>query len=149
MELETLRKELEKLDMSLEYIVLLRLSLSILIGKTKLEQHLAVYQPEREKKIYDSLKWFSDHTGVDSDLLASIYKQIMLQSVKIQENLEKYDIHSVKTDAKSAKRALNLARQNIGGFLTQMNLIENMLNYDNEQDDILGIISKLYEDLLS
>ena len=51
MELDIIRKELDKLGQSLDYIILLRLSLAILVGEVKEEQQLPIYQSAREEKI--------------------------------------------------------------------------------------------------
>lgn len=40
MELDAIRKKLDKLDQSLDYIILLRLSLAILVGEVKEEQRV-------------------------------------------------------------------------------------------------------------
>lgn len=50
MELDIIRKELDKLGQSLDYIILLRLSLAILAGEVKEEQQLPIYQSAREEK---------------------------------------------------------------------------------------------------
>ena len=44
MKLDIIRKELDKLGQSLDYIILLRLSLAILVGEVKEEQQLPIYQ---------------------------------------------------------------------------------------------------------
>ena len=58
MELDIIRKELDKLGQSLDYIILLRLSLAILVGEVKEERQLPIYQSGREEKIYKSQKSF-------------------------------------------------------------------------------------------
>ena len=58
MELDIIRKELDKLGQSLDYIILLRLSLAILVGEVKEERQLPIYQSGREEKIYNSQKSF-------------------------------------------------------------------------------------------
>ena len=42
MELDVIRKQLDQLDQSLDYIILLRLSLAILVGEVKEEKHLPI-----------------------------------------------------------------------------------------------------------
>lgn len=149
MDLETVRKELDKLDKSLQYHVLLRLSLSAIIGRIKAGQGLAIYQPEREKEIYDSLKLFSEHTGVSLDLLVDMYKELMSETVRIQENLEKYDYRFTKADTKYIKSSLDIARHKIDEFLQEMHRIENTLNAGKvKRNNFLGVLSQLYEDLL-
>ena len=75
MELDIIRKELDKLGQSLDYIILLRLSLAILVGEVKEEQQLPIYQSAREEKIYNSQKSFAEQTGADSESLVNIFRE--------------------------------------------------------------------------
>lgn len=98
MDLDIIRKELDKLGQSLDYIILLRLSLAILVGEIKEQQHLPVYQPAREEKIYDSQRSFAEQTGADSESLVNIFRELIASAIRVEKNMEHYRYEVRKSD---------------------------------------------------
>ena len=58
MELQKIREKLDKIDRSINYLIFLRTSAAVLVGETKKEQDLPIFQPKREKEIYQRQKVF-------------------------------------------------------------------------------------------
>ena len=85
MKLSEIREQLDKLDKCLDFIILLRTSLTILVGKVKSEQNLPIYYPDREQKIYDARESFSEKTGVNIEVLSRIYSLLISESVRIEK----------------------------------------------------------------
>lgn len=56
MDIDEIRKEIDRLDNELLRIFNERASLALAIGKIKKEQGIPVYDPEREKLIFDKVK---------------------------------------------------------------------------------------------
>lgn len=128
MELEHIRKQLDKLDQSLKYIILLRTSLAVSVGKVKAEKDLPVYQADREQAIYGALKDFCEQTGVNIKLLTGIYKDLIAESIRIEENLEQY-LHTTCCDhLEVIAPPLDRSMQSLNEFVTHMDSVTDCLN---------------------
>lgn len=131
MELDIIRTQLDTLDRSLKYLVLLRTSLATLVGKVKAEKGLPIYQADRERAIYDSLKDFCEHTGVSLDLLTRIYKDLIAESVRVEENLMQRPPVLSPECLEEAACSLDHSMQALRGFIAQMDSVTDYLNTQN------------------
>lgn len=149
MELEVIRKQLDKLDQCLDYIVMLRTPLAILVGKVKNEKNLPIYQPARETEIYNKQALFAESTGVNSDLLTHVYKLLIAEAIRIEKNLEVYDFDVDEQHIKILEENLNISEQILNDFIIQMESVKNILNSDGVKgDEFFNTVSKYYEDTL-
>lgn len=149
MELDTIRKQLDKLDQSLKYIVLLRTSLAILVGKVKAEKNLPVYQAGREQAIFDSIKDFCVQTGVNEDLLTQIYKDLIAESVRIEENLPQYLPQSGEAGMAEIEQTLEHSMEALKEFTTLMDTVTDCLKSQGiDGEECFKAISKYNENYL-
>ena len=128
MELSVIREELDRLDNCLDFIVLLRTSLAILVGEVKSEQKLPVCHPNREQKIYDARGLFSEKTGVSMGLLLHIYKTLISESIRIEENLDKYEDAVDNSNINLITEPLNKVYILLDDLIHQMDAIMKSLN---------------------
>lgn len=150
MELDEIRKELDKLDRSLDYIILLRLSLAILVGEVKEEQNMPIYQSAREEKIFRSQVLFSEQTGADSELLERIFKNLITATIQIEENKKRYQLDFSETDMKFIEDELYETNQVLIDFITHMDLVkEALLRKDINGEKLLASLSNFYRNILN
>ncbi len=150
MELDIIRKELDKLGQSLDYIILLRLSLAILVGKVKEEQQLPIYQSEREEKIYNSQKLFAERTGADSESLVNIFRELIASAICIETNMERYRFEVKEDDIKAIKQELNASNQILSDFISHMDSVKEILHENGiTGDKFLVSLSEYYKNLFN
>lgn len=87
MELQKIREKLDKIDRSINYLIFLRTSAAVLVGETKKEQELPIFQPKREKEIYQRQKVFAEERGINEQLLIQISKLLIEEAVDIEEKI--------------------------------------------------------------
>lgn len=87
MELQKIREKLDKIDRSINYLIFLRTSAAVLVGETKKEQDLPIFQPKREKEIYQRQKVFAEERGINEQLLIQISKLLIEEAVAIEEKI--------------------------------------------------------------
>ncbi len=87
MELQKIREKLDKIDRSINYLIFLRTSAAVLVGETKKEQDLPIFQPKREKEIYQRQKVFAEERGINEQLLIQISKLLIEETVVIEEKI--------------------------------------------------------------
>lgn len=87
MNLEQVRKELDKYDNIIKTMVVLRMSLIPLVADNKIKNNLPIYQGKREEQIYNNIQKFSEENGVDSNLIKEIYQLIIANAIKIEEQI--------------------------------------------------------------
>ena len=87
MELQKIREKLDKIDRSINYLIFLRTSAAVLVGETKKEQDLPIFQPKREKEIYQRQKVFAEERGINEQLLIQISKLLIEEAVDIEEKI--------------------------------------------------------------
>ena len=87
MELQKIREKLDKIDRSINYLIFLRTSAAVLVGETKKEQELPIFQPKREKEIYQRQKVFAEERGINEQLLIQISKLLIEEAVAIEEKI--------------------------------------------------------------
>lgn len=150
MKLDIIRKELDKLGQSLDYIILLRLSLAILVGEVKEEQQLSIYQSEREEKIYNSQKSFAEQTGADSESLVNIFRELIASAIRVETNMERYRFEVKEDDIKSIKQELNVSNQILSDFMSHMNSVKEILHENGlTGDKFLVSLSEYYKNLFN
>lgn len=146
MELDIIRKELDKLGQSLDYIILLRLSLAILVGEVKEEQQLPIYQSAREEKIYNSQKSFAEQTGADSESLVNIFRELIASAIRVETNMERYRFEVKENDIKAIKQELNASNQILSDFISHMDSVKEILHENGiTGDKFLVSLSEYYK----
>lgn len=150
MELDIIRKELDKLGQSLDYIILLRLSLAILVGEVKEEQQLPIYQSEREEKIYNLQTSFAEQTGADSESLVNIFRELIASAIRIEKNMEHYRLEVKEVDIKAIEQELNTSNQILSDFIIHMNSVKKILHENGiVGDKFLVSLSEYYKSLFN
>ena len=150
MELDIIRKELDKLGQSLDYIILLRLSLAILVGEVKETEQLPIYQSAREEKIYNSQKVFAEQTGADSESLVNIFKELIASAIRIEKNMEHYRHEVKEADVKAIKQELNTSNQILCDFIIHMDSVKEALHENGiVGDKFLVSLSEYYRNLFN
>lgn len=143
MELKQIRKELDKLDKSLDYIILFRLSLAVLVGEIKEKQHLPLYQPEREKEIYNFQKQFSEQTGADPELLGHVFQELIAAAMRIEKNAEHYCSESEEIDVNMVESELYASNQILSDFIAHMDSVKQKLHGNHlTGDKVLASLAK-------
>jgi len=87
MELDLVRKELNKYDNLIKEMVCLRMSLIPIVADIKIKNNMPLFQEKREDEIYKNIEIFSEKNGVDSILIKDIYKLIIANAIKMQESI--------------------------------------------------------------
>lgn len=150
MELDTIRKELDQLGQSLDYMILLRLSLAILVGEVKEEQQLPIYQSAREEKIYNSQKLFAEQTGADSESLVKIFGELIASAIRVEKDMDRYRLEVKEADLNAIKQELSTSNQLIREFVTHMDAVKERLHENGIAGDrFLVLLSEYYKDSLN
>ena len=150
MELDIIRKELDKLGQSLDYIILLRLSLAILVGEVKEEQQLPIYQSAREEKIFNSQTSFAEQTGADSESLVNIFRELIASAIRVGTNMEHYRFEVKEADIKAIKQELNASNQILSDFISHMDSVKEILHENGiTGDKFLVLLSEYYKNLFN
>lgn len=111
--LEELRERINLLDGALLNLILQRMALLPLVAEVKKRDSLPVFQPDREKLIFQSLKKFSEENGVSYEVLKTIYESIIGYSKEIedycvtQRDPNYYDIFEAENDNKELTELYN------------------------------------------
>ena len=150
MELDIIRKELDKLGQSLDYIILLRLSLAILVGEVKEERQLPIYQSAREEKNYNFQKSFAEQTGADSESLVNIFRELIASAIRIEKNMDHYRIEVEEADIKAVKQELNTSNQILSDFIIHMDSVKEILLKNGiAGDKFLVSLSEYYKSMFN
>ncbi len=120
MNLEQVRRELDKYDNIIKTMVVLRMSLIPLVADNKIKNNLPIYQGKREEQIYNNIQTFSEENGVNSNLLKEIYQLMIANAIKIEEQMVYDDSSTILNKGKDLKQ------------------IEKIKNKFNELDSILA-----------
>lgn len=87
MELDSVRKELNKYDNIIKNMICLRMALIPIVADIKIKNNLPLFQGKREEEIYNKLDEFAKKNGVDNNLLRDIYKLIISNALSIEEDI--------------------------------------------------------------
>lgn len=128
MELDTIRTELDKLGQSLDYIILLRMSLAILVGEVKEEKKLPIYQSAREEKIYNAQKAFAAQTGADPTALVNIFRELIASAIQTEKNTERYRFEVKEADREAVWQELDTSNQILSDFIIHMDSVKEKLH---------------------
>lgn len=146
MKLESIREELDRIGRSLDYMILLRLSLAILVGEIKEEQKLPIHQPEREKTIYRSQKEFAEQTGADPESLVRIFRELIASAIRMEENMERYRIDINGETLKIVEQELDASSQKLWDFIRHMDSVKELLHKNGiAGDELLALLAEYYK----
>lgn len=146
MKLESIREELDRIGRSLDYMILLRLSLAILVGEIKEEQKLPIHQPEREETIYRSQKEFAEQTGADPESLARIFRELIASAIRMEENMERYRIDINRETLKIVEQELDASSQKLWDFIRHMDSVKELLHKNGiAGDELLALLAEYYK----
>lgn len=89
MALKKLRDEIDKIDTEIIMLLSKRLNAAKDIAKYKMLNDETIFQPEREKEIFEKLKILAKENKLDINFVNEIFNIIIKESKKIQENIKK------------------------------------------------------------
>lgn len=84
--IEELRERINHLDKALLYVILQRMAIMPLVSEVKKRDNLPVYQPDREKKIFNTLEDFSKESGLKKEMLEEIYNTLISESKELEND---------------------------------------------------------------
>lgn len=87
MELDLVRKELNKYDDAIKNLIALRMSLIPIVADIKIKNNLPLFQGKREEEIYKKIENFAKEKGVSENLVKEIYKLIIANALEIEEKI--------------------------------------------------------------
>ena len=88
MTIDDYRKEINRLDGELLRIFNQRAALALKIGEIKKEHGIAVYDPEREKRIFDAMS--RDNPGpLENDAIVRLFERVIDESRSLERILTK------------------------------------------------------------
>ena len=70
MELQKIREKLDKIDRSINYLIFLRTSAAVLVGETKKEQDLPIFQPKERRRFIKDRKYLQRREGLMNSFLS-------------------------------------------------------------------------------
>lgn len=125
MDLKILRENLDILDRSLRYVLAQRMSIIPFVAAYKIENNLPIRQLQREEEMFEEMRKFSDEVGLNPELVVSIYKLIIEDAVRIQQNMMDEKPKSVKKgqeseNAKGLELAMGESLEKLKEFLILM-----------------------------
>ena len=139
MELDQIRKEIDKIDDAIKYLLLVRMACIPIVTKIKKENNMEFHQPGREKKMYEKLKKFAHETGISDNLLKDIYKIIIQESIRMEE--EGATFENIEIDNQVLEKYKKLD-DIIGTELP--NAIQDIVKHTNDRN-LYELITKIIE----
>ena len=90
MTIDDIRREIDRLDDELLQIFNQRADLALKIGELKKEHNLPIYDPSREKKIFDKMK--TDNPGpLDNAAIVRLFERVIDESRSLERMRTKGD----------------------------------------------------------
>lgn len=89
MNLDQLRKKINKIDSDILKAFQKRRDISVLVGKYKIKNKLPIYQPERERVVIKNLSKLATDMKLDPKFISKIFKTVFKYSRSIQSDLKK------------------------------------------------------------
>ena len=83
MEIEELRREIDRLDHELLRIFNERANLALHIGEIKKERDLPVYDPAREKRIFDRMRG-ANPGPLEDDAIVRLFERVIDESRRLE-----------------------------------------------------------------
>lgn len=137
MDLYLIRKELDMYDNAIKNMITLRMALIPIVAKIKQENNLPLYQGKREDEIYYNIELFAEKYGVDRNLVQDIYKLIIENALKIEEEVvnntstsvlsNEISFEEIKNMKSNFEKLDNILSKDIPNIISQINT-ENELN---------------------
>lgn len=153
MKLDKIREILNSYDEAIKRLITLRMSIIPLVACTKMEDNLPLFQPKREEEIYRGIEEFSIENGVDKELLKNIYKLIISNALKIEEEIAensnniviKEDIDILKLDnvTRNLKELDSILNNDIPNIISNIVNDEKLKNYNLTQKATLYYNEKI------
>ncbi len=132
MELDSVRKELNKYDNIIKNMIVFRMSLIPIVADIKIKNDLPLFQGKREEEIYKNIENFCNEKGIAPDLVKDIYKLIIANALKIE--------HDIVDDSKKSIINQDSVVQNLEDINKEFEKLDNII-----QKEIPEIISKISE----
>ena len=95
MELDGVRKELNYYDNIIKNMLNLRMSLIPIVADIKIKNNMPFFQGKREEEIYKNIEIFAEKNGIDSNLVKEIYKLIIANAIKLEEDVAEDSAKSI------------------------------------------------------
>ncbi|BCA79695.1 chorismate mutase [Desulfuromonas sp. AOP6] len=83
MDIDTIREEINRLDDELLKIFNLRADLALKIGEIKKERQLPVYDPEREKRIFQRMKTMNPGP-LEDEAIVRLFERVIDESRRLE-----------------------------------------------------------------
>jgi len=87
MELQTIRKNLDRLDKEMLAILAERMNLIPKVAEYKRQNNLPRYQPDREQVVLESKRKLAIEMLLNPDMVEDIYKRIIQDAHRIEEDI--------------------------------------------------------------
>lgn len=152
MELDLIRKELNKYDEAIRTLITIRMSLIPIVTDIKVQNDLPLFQSKREDEIYKKIDIFSKENGIDETLLKDIYRLIISGALRLEERIaedpnssvisDSIDISNAPTINKAFERLDTVVSETIPEIITEiknstelngLKLLEKSTVYYNEK----------------
>lgn len=139
MELDLVRKELNKYDDAIKNLITLRLSLIPIVADIKIKNNLPLFQGKRENEIYKKIEAFAQENGVKEKLVKDIYKLIIENALEIEENIVKDSTLSIinQNIDLSDLSSINECFKKLDNILTED--IPNIIAKIKQSEELKGI----------
>jgi chorismate mutase len=85
--LDSMRSDIDSIDVKLIEVLNERMKIVEAIGKMKKDNNVAVFQHERFSEILDKMIFQAELSGLCKEFITGIYKEIHIESIKIQEKI--------------------------------------------------------------
>lgn len=95
MELDNVRKNLDNYDNMIKNMLVLRMSLIPIVADIKIKNNLPLFQAKREEEIYKKIENFAKENGIDFELVRNVYKLIIANAIKIEEEISENESNSI------------------------------------------------------
>lgn len=87
MELQEIRENLDRLDKEMLAILAERMNLIPKVAEYKRQNNIPRYQPDREQAVLESKRKFAVEMSLNPDLVEDIYKRIIQDAHRIEEDI--------------------------------------------------------------
>lgn len=152
MELDLIRKELDMYDNAIKNMLAIRMALIPIVAKIKKENNLPLYQGKREDEIYKNIEIFSDNCGIDKELLKDIYKLIISNALKIEDEviqnenkisfLNEIELKDVQRNKEYFEKLDEILNKDIPKIISNISILNNLnlsklatIYYNNKIND--------------
>lgn len=89
MKLQEIREKIQAIDKEIIELIAERISYIPTIVNCKKEQNLPVFQPEREKQLYEQYWQIAVEKKINPELIREVFDRIIFESTRLQEECRK------------------------------------------------------------